>query len=793
MKTTLRFAQLPLNISVFLLVAFGLCSVTVQAQIKAAAAPMVQSTFYDAQALYYALKGYNAYPVYLPGKNKTIQSAAATPNPVAGRSTATNPTRSNNGPGGAGPGAATVTTTIKQYEIIELTTGKILLDMCPQDSVRLILSQHTFSSGAEKVAFISSILARNAHSADTTFSTLSPLYAGNTYLNWIFSNDNNRVQLALEAGRSQQVTEALANTVPDLGGSIIGSGSGLPTVNTLVEGLADFYIQRVNDEVDEAFFIHLQNVLGQYKELGILFPKTLASLSKISVTSYTQSLNALKSAYQTDLKNLLGNVSGLTTLTKYQTLIRNHPVLTTLFATCDIIAMVRAGKSVPDMLYSINNQPYIQSTGTNDYSSAVKLAAVISNAFVDVQIGGPATTSLNWITPSKLKILKNDTVFRLFMGLFAQNATGIKIGNFDFSQTLFKNSAAVISGKYIIYNFPQAFSALTVQIDSANSAKSISSKVNYYINIAGQTLDLANLALGILPSDQTSTVRADIQKIKTTYLPLFYQADSVIYHIQNKEYGAAIYAADTLVNQVMNALNLDYKKAIGGAADSLKTTGSTAQMGTTLNNEIKKLAADTALIHDVQTFYLKYGSFIAAIAEAQNPTDVKNAIQTFALPTGSSRIKKEHYFSWGINSYVGFYHSWNTNSAQNNMPAQEWGITAPIGIAVNAGHFLGGSITSYFGVIDIGAIFSYTASTNNTVQSQIKLGQILSPSAGLAYGFPIIKKYNIPLSVGANYQWGPELKNVDNNGNSVLSKFTGRFNIFLAIDLPMFNFSVSKN
>src|ERR1700722_13042918 len=107
MKTTLPFIKFNVNISVFLLVAAFLRPITAAAQTAPPAAPiMVQSTFYDAQALYYALKGYNAYPVYLPGKNKTVPSAAAATAPAAAgcQSTPGNPTRTNNGPGGAGTG-----------------------------------------------------------------------------------------------------------------------------------------------------------------------------------------------------------------------------------------------------------------------------------------------------------------------------------------------------------------------------------------------------------------------------------------------------------------------------------------------------------------------------------------------------------------------------------------------------------------------------------------------------------------------------------------------------------------
>ncbi|MDB4923254.1 hypothetical protein [Mucilaginibacter sp.] len=168
----------------------------------------------------------------------------------------------------------------------------------------------------------------------------------------------------------------------------------------------------------------------------------------------------------------------------------------------------------------------------------------------------------------------------------------------------------------------------------------------------------------------------------------------------------------------------------------------------------------------VRENFRKYGLFIASVAEAKTPNDVKDAISAFALPKGSSRIKKETASSFGINSYVGIYHTWNKDYTAAQIPAEETGLTAPIGFSYNRGHFLGGSLTAYAEVLDIGAIFSYKLTSGNNLKSDIQLGLVFSPSLGLIYGLPILNKYNIPLSLGANMQWGPRLKGVSDAGNS---------------------------
>ena len=145
-----------------------------------------------------------------------------------------------------------------------------------------------------------------------------------------------------------------------------------------INAYTDYIIDAVNAEIDDAFFIHLQEALAKYPELPILFPNVMDGLSKIQVTKYKQSINLLKSGYQEDMRNLLANVSKLASLQKYRNLINKHPWLTLIFITCDLIDYIKKGNIPADILYQINSSDYIQCTYANDYSSILKLAALIS-------------------------------------------------------------------------------------------------------------------------------------------------------------------------------------------------------------------------------------------------------------------------------------------------------------------------------------------------------------------------------------------------------------------------------
>ncbi|WP_157750637.1 hypothetical protein [Mucilaginibacter gotjawali] len=720
------------------------------AQPSAKSADLQQSTYYDAEILFYALHHYNAFPI-------------------------------NNGVGDDGS---------VQYTVIESTTGKILMDACPANNLIATLNNHKFNQ-AENSTFISEILARHVGLADR--AGLAKLAVTKPAVNYadvaaIYKNNNFLPTLFSAAGDYDYPAATL--TLADVTGAsttpTVGGGSPV-SLNNIAEGLASFYIDRVNEEINEAFFVHFQNFLNKYPELKILFPNTIASLNKIKVTSYQQSLNAIKSAYQTDIKNVMSNASGLASLQKYQELINDKPALALLFVTCDVVSMIRQSKSVEDILYQLGNAPYIQlpqvnNPKDNDYISSIKLAAILSNSFIDIKVGDQAPTSYKWVGVSQISALgQNKKIFNLFMGLLTQETYGIYIGGTDIFAQLNANVTDINSAQYVIYNFSSTYKQVATKVAKLTAANTtLATKLNIGTDIFKQIVDLSTVCLEILPSDKVKPELAILKKIKDDYIPYLFQADSVVYHIEQKEYTSAIFAADTLIRTVIkNEIDAVKAKIAANPAPSVAA--------------LKALNKELAILTSIRDEYLKYAVFISTVAEAQSGSDVKKAIDAFALPVGSSRIKKEHIFSWGINSYVGIASARNHNFAANNLPEKETIVTAPIGISANfalPGKI--GSMSLYGGIIDIGAIFTYQVNSDKTVQSEIKLGQILSPSIGVIYGFPIIAKYNIPLSFGANYQWGPKLKSVDQNGQSVLGLFNSRFNLFIAVDIPFINFNVSR-
>lgn len=767
---------------------------TINGQSKKEKPEIIQSTFYDAINLYFAIKNYSAYPVYLGSRRKSELTEnpvpANKPNPGFGNIEAT----TTPSPQAAAP----IDTVFRYYRLVESMTGKTLLDSfkCTDDAAlkALMDRQYKFASNDDQQNFVDSVLARNAGMRGAAHADIIIAYKANTYI-----LQNGKYSMSGQLDPKQPLAYNQPSSTLNL------EGGALPSLNAtrLVEGLADFYIDRVNDELNDAFFIQLQNALNKKPELGIIFPQTLKSLNTIEITKYNASLNAIKLAYTNDMKEILANLTMLATLKKYQDLISQYPELTILFASCDMIDMINKQKAPAEILYQVSTADYITKIKSNNYSSSILLAALISGSLRDIRINDENKNEAGWIDQDKLNYLKNNKdVFALFMGLFAQNAANINFTEggsmFSVKDQLITNKDKVLAGQYIVYNFNTTVKKIKDNTDRISGLRNGTNKSSDYISgylaIVNNLLDFSEQCLDVLPtSAETQKIRIELKKVQKDYLPMVKQANTILSDIEAKEYCTALYQSDTLLIQILSHLKMKNDSFI--VSNNKKTAGEsdkTRKKVMAAENVLLKKENDS--IRDLKEDFIKYGMFIATIATAKTSEDVKDAISAFALPKGSSRIKKENRFSVGLNSYVGVSYALNSSYGTTKLPDAEWVITAPMGLAIN---ILGdckwnSSLTLYAGIIDIGAAFTYKINSDSTIKSDIQLKQIFSPSVGLVYGFPVIKKYNIPLSIGISSQWGPTLHKVAENGNSVLPMMAQRTNFFIAVDIPIVNFHVSR-
>jgi hypothetical protein len=187
--------------------------------------------------------------------------------------------------------------------------------------------------------------------------------------------------------------------------------------------------------------------------------------------------------------------------------------------------------------------------------------------------------------------------------------------------------------------------------------------------------------------------------------------------------------------------------------------------------------------------FLKHVNFMANVAEARDSREVAAAIELFALPPGSSRLKKQSPVSVSLNSYGGIAYGWeNDMNEQVDAAIDDKNVLstyAPLGVDLNFGLGEGGSLSFYTQVVDVGAIFAYRFSNQTEQIPELKFQNIVAPGFYGIYGFP----NNIPVSVGIGAQLGPNLRKIDEElGLDVQTTNAWRFGFILSVDIPITHF-----
>jgi hypothetical protein len=204
-------------------------------------------------------------------------------------------------------------------------------------------------------------------------------------------------------------------------------------------------------------------------------------------------------------------------------------------------------------------------------------------------------------------------------------------------------------------------------------------------------------------------------------------------------------------------------------------------------NLLDPQASDPAVQEALQVI-LKYGTFTAAMLSAENYDQVAYLIETFALPAGSARLKRETARSISLNAYLGPFAGLELSALQGEQAVPVIGLSAPVGVAYNwgkKGRKEQGSLSLLFSLIDIGTIAELRFSDEENDLARIYLREIFSPGAFLSWGLP-----NAPFSINFGAQQTALLRSVAVTGgeHEVVLKRTGRLSISFVVDIPLINF-----
>ncbi len=587
----------------------------------------------------------------------------------------------------------------------------------------------------------------------TTYSELANKFSSNPFIRLpVLTNMSSRTPYNISSINSERIS--------------LGSLGGLDVTN-IADGIAQFLIERANEEINVWFFQKFKDDLKANEELRTLFPTTNGFIQVTEPYQYAQNLQLLHEAFKKDLSAIIENLETLATSAKYQKLSETNIELKSALlglAGASIVGKLKKGIHPADVIDSLGQKKYLKGVGNNLYSS-VRLLSIASQSLRD------STKGKGYINAKAFKenVLNEKITFQIYLGLLYQELEGVyfyknvrSVGDSIKIQDVLKNNAKIILDTK---DFGLGLVARLNQLENdleklRKKTDTIDVKYTDYYKFFNSTIDLVEFGVDanhFFPASWLPIPTERKKEIKN-FIYVARQGNEIYKNVNEKNYSLA----------VLN-FSLVYDTLFKKYQDKLKLVSTPK--------------------------FIKYAGFMAAVAQAETPTDVKAALKAAALPAGSASIKKQTPCNISINSYLGFH--WGDEYLEKTTSSNPgwssiWGVSAPIGIAFSKQlnfPFKNGSISLFTSIIDLGAVVNYRLKDDKTAQlPEIKLENILAPGAYLIYGIP-----KTPISFGYGWQKGPQLRQVNipdpnNSGqfkNDVLNGY--RWTIFIAVDIPLFN------
>jgi hypothetical protein len=710
------------------------------------------------------------------------------------------------------------------YEILDLQTGQI-------DLVRPVRDFKTAANDPVCRAVILEILRRNASlPATATDVVILRTYSTNPFLSSILTDAPPTVDPAIDI---QSVDPYPASSVSgSLGTNLLGN---------VVNGTADFLIKRAHEEISIGVIEKLKKLLELHPEFQKLFPRTCALLEPIKPYEYSRALAAFKAAIKEDMENFVTNISSLYDIPRYQLLNERVPSLSLLFTASTLLSEAHQDNTFAASMTALPSKSFMSEA--NNYTAMVRLLTTISNSLLDQKLSDIGDKPLRFINKLFIsRVTHNDPVMtaylsRIYLGLLWQRTSSI---NFATSAGGVQNMATFLNRWSTGPNIEDAIQIVNNAVGFIGIAEKklqelkeseeetrritgenhiLEKRFTYYSELISGVLDMV-----VLFQDPASPTYARLREI-TDFVPQFTSSiSSMIKNISEEEYSLAISEFEESLSIL--AEYLKRTKEDEGEASSLKTTIETSINAEILaiNTEITTVTGDIASIgsggaplvqaeqaarrqeyfkerNELQikkarlerqkknlktvvfnlSEVIKYVNLLAALTKAENSEAVERLLETYALPVGSSRIKKVTKFNIAANSYIGGY--FGRSGLPGSGFSNEYGFTAPIGLTFSTGFKKWGSVSLFLSAFDIGGTVRYKLNNQGKYEQDVTFAGIISPSAQIVLGFP----FYFPVSFGFGVQWiTPAVENTNN------IPLMPTFNTFIGIDIPLFNLTRSK-
>jgi hypothetical protein len=589
-------------------------------------------------------------------------------------------------------------------------------------------------------------------------------------------DDNQLKQQELKTNPGMQAGADIAGSIASLTSSI----GGLDVTN-IADGFAKFIVKRTKQELSIAFFEKFKQTLDSIKDLQTVFPQTYRALSAIDkdIYMFQAYIQTLRESFEKDLASLPSNLPSI--INNHKNFFDNMPELKAELLSGFYIAQSMQDKQHPGEIIENYPSDYWKDCSPN-YQAAFNTLKLFSKSLKD-----SASINSYWATYADIKKLGTDNeLLKIYLGLLELQAKtdGIVFKNALGTDVLF---STIIDEAYTDYTQYKSFittlsfktKVLESKILGLNKTKSDSLLFENYYSIVSGSIDLMKFSVTVQTLPHFPKLNVDLDTLTKKYFDVAQTSCDIAIDVSRRNYSSAVVNAIHLYDVVFKNENL--VKYIKGLDPAVKKKEEEKYLSKKMGNNAKA--------------FFKYASFMATIVQAKNSDDIAAAIEAFALPTGSARIKRESAFNVALNAYAGIFVGYECiNGVDKNWLTgknpftrtfvNSWGVTAPIGISISGSlRKRHGSFSAFVSIIDIGALVSFRFA-NDTVSTipNIQLKDIISPGIFLSWGIP-----KSPLSVNFGYQMGPVLRNVSVQANQYSASYS-RVSLSLVVDLPLLNF-----
>lgn len=529
--------------------------------------------------------------------------------------------------------------------------------------------------------------------------------------------------------------------------TISAAFGGLLSQDIFIKNLSQLIASRFQEELNISYVTTLKKELEKekYRDLRALIPNSLNILRFNDPIEYKSFIPALRESMLEDIIGLPANLPEVIMNNKDQ-FSNNKEIYVSALAA--LFSLNHLNQQPADIFEDLARTDFIKELP--EFNHVVQLLGVFSeNLRSNNSLSG-------WYNTNALSELSRGKTFPLFIGLLLlkeQNRPQVRLPLEPIKQIIKPNSRELRQ----LYNIIQLMGQIQelsdkIRINQSTGLAISEKQFNYYVQ---QLIGL--LKNGLATGDVLALV-----KDKTA-------VDKVI---------AVMEDVLSISNQITNN---EIEKVVVFTI-----------------NLLQKIFPESTENDFIRTFS-KYSNLAIDLINADSEAFALTVLETAALPVKSYRTKRLYPMEFSISAYPGLFGGIETftgNTVDNleqmtNASVRKsngvFGFTAPVGFALSLskGKSEGldakthGAFTFFAPLIDLGAIATFRIQDETALLPEFSFKNVFAPGLFGIYGFK-----NSPISIGAGFQYGPEIREVTVNEVTVDSK-AWRIGINLAVDIPL--------